>query len=107
MKNKKEVNMKSFESPHIDVAKKTIEFFIQNDCAHQISLSGTFNNWAQDVLLMESDDEGVWKIEIPLLPKGNYKYKFFIDDKMWVEDYDNPVREPDGINGWNSILLIQ
>ena len=99
--------MKPYDSPHIDDKRKTIEFFIQNDCAHQISLAGTFNHWAQDVLLMEPGEDGMWKIEIPLLPEGTYKYKFFIDDKMWVEDFDNPVREPDGFNGWNSILMIQ
>ncbi|MBI1782701.1 MAG: S8 family serine peptidase [Sphingobacteriales bacterium] len=104
---KKEVIMKPHDSPHIDDKRKTIEFFIQNDCAHQISLAGTFNHWAQDVLLMEPGEDGMWKIEIPLLPEGTYKYKFFIDDKMWVEDFDNPVREPDGFNGWNSILMIQ
>lgn len=104
---KKEVIMKPYDSPHIDDKRKTIEFFIQNDCAHQISLAGTFNHWAQDVLLMEPGEDGMWKIEIPLLPEGTYKYKFFIDDKMWVEDFDNPVREPDGFNGWNSILMIQ
>ncbi|RTL59399.1 MAG: hypothetical protein EKK37_06410 [Sphingobacteriales bacterium] len=98
--------MKPYDSPHIDDKRKTIEFFIQNGCANQISLSGSFNHWAQDVLLMEPGEDGMWKIEIPLLPKGNYKYKFFIDDKMWVEDVDNPVREPDGFNGWNSILMI-
>lgn len=104
---KKEVIMKPYDSPHIDDKRKTIEFFIQNECAQQISLAGTFNHWAQDVLLMEAGEDGMWKIEIPILPEGTYKYKFFIDDKMWVEDFDNPVREPDGFNGWNSILMIQ
>ena len=104
---KKEVIMKPYESPHINPKRKTIEFFIQNECAAQISLAGTFNHWAQDVLLMEPGEDGMWKIEIPLLPEGKYKYKFFIDDKMWVEDFDNPLREPDGFNGWNSILAVQ
>ena len=99
--------MKPYESPHINSRKKTIAFFIQNKCANQISLAGTFNHWAHDTLLMEPGKDGMWKIEIPLLPKGNYKYKFFIDERMWVEDVDNPVREPDGLNGWNSILMIQ
>lgn len=104
---KKEVIMKTYDSPHIHPRKKTIEFFIQNSCANQISLAGTFNHWAQDVLLMEAGKDGMWKIEIPMLPEGKYKYKFFIDDKMWVEDVDNPLREPDGFNGWNSILAVQ
>lgn len=103
---KKEVVMKPHESPYLNKRKKTIEFYIENDCAHQISLAGTFNHWAQDVLLMESGKNGVWKIEIPMLKHGTYKYKFFIDDKMWVEDVENPLREPDGLNGWNSLLIV-
>ncbi len=103
---KKEVIMKPVESPLLHKKKKSIEFFITNDCAKQISLAGSFNHWAQDVLLLEPGKNGTWKIEIPMLPKGTYKYKFFIDDKMWVEDIDNPVREPDGFNGWNSVLKV-
>ena len=103
---KKEVVMKSHESPYLNKRKKTIEFYFENDCAHQISLAGTFNHWAQDVLLLEAGKNGVWKIEIPMLAQGTYKYKFFVDDKMWVEDVENPLREPDGFTGWNSLLIV-
>ncbi|MEP7165905.1 MAG: hypothetical protein ABI741_14480 [Ferruginibacter sp.] len=99
--------MKPVNSPHINPRKKTIEFYIRNNCAQQISLAGSFNHWAQDVLLMEPGKNGVWKIEIPLLPAGKYQYKFFLDDKMWMEDIDNPYREPDGLSGFNSVLLIE
>lgn len=99
--------MKPVHSPHIDTKKKTIEFYIQNDCARQISLAGSFNNWAQDVLLMKPGKNNVWKIEIPILPSGKYHYKFFLDDKMWMEDVDNPHREPDGVSGFNSVLSVE
>lgn len=102
----REVFMKQHASPHINHHKRMVEFHIQNRCAHQISLAGSFNYWAQDVLLMEPCANGEWKIEIPLPPKGTYTYKFLIDDKMWVEDVENPMREPDGFNGWNSLLLV-
>lgn len=102
----REVFMKEHASPYINRNKRMVEFHIQNNCAHQISLAGSFNYWAQDVLLMEPHANGNWKIQIPLPPKGTYTYKFLIDDKMWVEDVENPVREPDGFNGWNSILNI-
>ena len=104
---KREIIMKQVLSPHINTKKKTIEFYIHNDCAQHISLAGTFNHWAQDVLLMEPGKNGMWKIEIPLLPAGRYHYKFLLDDKMWMEDVDNPYREPDGFSGFNSILLIE
>jgi 1,4-alpha-glucan branching enzyme len=98
--------MKTILSPFIDKKKKSILFLVHNECAGQISLSGSFNNWAQDVLLMQPHKRGIWTIKIPLLPAGKYQYKFFIDDKMWMEDVDNPYREPDGLSGFNSILVV-
>ena len=94
-------------SPFINHEKNSIEFFIENECAEQVSLAGSFNHWAQDVLLLEPSKNGVWKIEIPLLAEGKYTYKFFIDSSIWIEDIDNPYREPDGFNGFNSLLFIQ
>ncbi len=104
---KREVIMKPNASPFINQTKNSIEFYMQSDCASQISLAGSFNHWAQDVLLLEPGRDGLWKIEIPMLPAGRYKYKFFVDDKMWVEDVDNPYREPDGFSGFNSLLIIE
>lgn len=107
--------MKALTSPQINSAANTIGFFLPKECAShvsfvgasQVSLSGNFNNWAHDVLLMHEDEDGIWKIEIPMLPEGKYHYKFFVDDKIWMEDVDNPNREPDGKTGFNSIFTIQ
>ncbi|CAN5834915.1 hypothetical protein BH10BAC2_BH10BAC2_22270 [soil metagenome] len=104
---KREIIMKPHNSPFVNHEKKSIEFYIQNDCAEYISLAGSFNYWAQDVLLMEPAKNGLWKIEVPLLAEGKYCYKFFIDGKTWMEDVDNPYREPDGFNGFNSLLFVQ
>jgi len=104
---KREQIMKENPSPFINESKNSIEFYMQSDCASQISLAGSFNHWAQDVLLLEPGRNGLWKIEIPMLPAGRYSYKFRIDDKMWMEDVDNPYREPDGFAGFNSLLIIE
>jgi len=101
-------------SPKIDEEKQTIQFFLESDYANkvsldgfnQVSLVGSFNQWAQDVLLMKCDGDGVWQIEIPLLPKGKYHYKFLVDDKVWIEDIANSKREPDGFAGFNSVLIV-
>ncbi len=104
---KREMLVKSNASPYVNQQKNSIEFYMQSDCASQITLAGSFNRWAQDVLLMEPGRNGIWKIEIPMLPAGKYSYKFFIDDKVWVEDVDNPYREPDGFSGFNSLLIVE
>ena len=103
---KREMIASHGESPRINIHSKTIEFYLQHDCATQVSLAGTFNSWAKDALLLEAGKDGVWKIAIPLLPAGRYHYKFFVNDTAWLEDVNNPYREPDGFNGFNSILII-
>jgi serine protease AprX len=104
---KREALIKSNASPFVNQQKNSIEFYMQSDCASQITLAGSFNQWAEDVLILEPGRNGLWKIEIPMLPTGRYSYKFFIDDKMWVEDVDNPYREPDGFSGFNSLLILE
>lgn len=104
---RKEKMMKYNPSPYINQQQKTIEFSVQHSCASRISLAGSFNHWAQDVLALEPVEKGWWTIRIPLLPAGKYHYKFFVDDKIWLEDVDNPWREPDGFHGFNSVLVIE
>src|ERR1700750_1021997 len=104
------MKIKSHESPYINRRKKTIEFYVQHlttaACSH-ISLAGTFNHWDPGELKMKREKKsGGWKITIPMLPQGKYFYKFYIEDKMWMADIENPLREPDGITGWNSVLTV-
>jgi 1,4-alpha-glucan branching enzyme len=98
--------MKLNLSPLLHKKKKTIEFHIAIGSAHHISLAGTFNHWAINEFTMKPNKNGVWKIEIPMLPSGKYHYKFCVDERMWIEDIENPLREPDGVTGWNSVLTV-
>jgi serine protease AprX len=94
-------------SPAVNSQSKTIGFYIRHDCASQVTLSGSFNGWSHHELMLEPGGNGIWQIEIPMLPPGKYEYKFFVDDMVWVEDINNPYREPDGFNGFNSILIVE
>jgi serine protease AprX len=93
-------------SPVINRESKTIAFYFHNECAQDVALAGSFNEWATDTHLFEPGHHGAWKIEIPMLPNGKYQYKFLVDETRWVEDVKNPYREPDGFTGFNSILHI-
>ncbi len=104
---KKELISKTNVTPYVNHPKRTILFSTQAEAASQVSVAGSFNDWAQDVLLMEPGMNSLWKIEIPILPAGLYQYKFFVDEKIWMEDVCNPYREPDGFAGFNSILKIE
>jgi serine protease AprX len=94
-------------SPYVNRVKNCIEFIIHHEGAGQISLAGSFNLWAKDVLFMEPGRDGLWKIEIPMLPGGKYGYKYFVDESVWLEDVNNIYKEPDGFGGFNSLLWVE
>jgi serine protease AprX len=103
---KKEIPVQN-HSPFINRMKNCIEFIVYHDRAGQISLAGSFNQWAGDVLLLEPGRNGFWKIEIPMLPRGKYGYKYLVDEKCWLEDVNNLFKEPDGYGGFNNLLLVE
>lgn len=72
----------------------------------KVNLFGQFNSWDRGNLPMDdSDGNGVYEIGIPLDP-GRYEYKFFVDGKELI-DPNNPVKVPNGLGDFNSILIIE
>jgi hypothetical protein len=61
--------------------------------ARKVVLSGTFNNWNRDELLMEKTPTG-WEFPYVLGP-GNYEYKFIVDGR-WMTDPANPITNGEG-----------
>ena len=81
-------------------------FRYKNPDAKKVCLVGDFNDWAPTSDPMtDTNDDGEFTLFYPLAP-GSYAYKFLVDGKNWVADPTNPLSEPDGFNGRNSILKI-
>ncbi len=51
------------------------------------------------------DGNDIYEISVPLDP-GRYEYKFFVDGKELI-DPQNPVKVPNGLGDYNSILIIE
>jgi cyclomaltodextrinase / maltogenic alpha-amylase / neopullulanase len=72
----------------------------------QVNLFGQFNSWDRGSLPMSDEDgNGVYEISIPLDP-GRYEYKFFIDRQELI-DTQNPVKVPNGLGDYNSVVIIE
>lgn len=71
--------------------------------ARRVTLSGSFNNWKEDELLMNKTTEG-WELPYTLGP-GNYQYKFKVDNQ-WITDPANPSQVPNEHKTGNSFLII-
>ena len=94
-------------TPIIDRFNHKIIFYYHHHNAAQVTLAGSFNDWAPDSILFERQHTAIWKAEIPMLPKGVYFYKFVVDNKLWVDDPENLHRESDGHNAFNSKFLVE
>jgi 1,4-alpha-glucan branching enzyme len=71
--------------------------------ANQVILSGTFNNWRTDELLMNKVADG-WELPY-ILPAGNHEYKFIVDGR-WILDPANPITDGTG-DFQNSVLSFK
>jgi len=69
--------------------------------AKVVSLSGSFNGWKKDELIMTKTSNG-WELLYTLGP-GNYQYKYIVDGK-WRSDPDNLLNSS---NSGNSFLIIE
>ncbi|MFM1804883.1 MAG: hypothetical protein RL136_1762 [Planctomycetota bacterium] len=68
----------------------------------KVFLAGEFNGWSPDATPMERMGDGAFRATVELA-EGRYPYKFVVDGR-WIADPLNPAREPDGHDGFNSVL---
>jgi hypothetical protein len=72
--------------------------------ARQVTLTGSFNNWRPDEILMKKTNNG-WEIPYTLGP-GNYEYKFKVDN-VWITDPANDMQVRNDESSFNSYLIIK
>jgi pimeloyl-ACP methyl ester carboxylesterase len=72
----------------------------------KLALAGDFNEWITTATPCGRNDDGVWSVQIDLLPPGRYRYKLVVNGERWIEDPANAMKEPDEYGGFNSILHI-
>jgi len=71
-----------------------------------VSVAGSFNGWKKDAFFLNGPDSaGSFSGVLPL-GSGTYPYKFVVDGQRWTQDPGNPAKEPDGFDGFNSVLRI-
>ncbi|MEZ4466569.1 MAG: DUF1592 domain-containing protein [bacterium] len=100
---------------------KDLFFFDQVECApatfrldlgdrqpRTVHVAGSFNGWPGTVAaggLAMARIGGVYQASADL-PAGRHAYKFVLDEAEWIPDPGNPLAEPDGFGGQNSIIEV-
>jgi len=73
--------------------------------AQSVFLVGNFNQWNLSSHPLSPNNEGVWRISIPLSP-GRYEYRFFVDGE-WQNDpaCSSVVENPFGTS--NCVKIVE
>jgi serine protease AprX len=82
-------------------------FIYHDDAAKSVTVAGDFNSWERAATPLSKDAAGLWFAEIETPAAGRYQYKFIVDERRWIEDPSNGMKEPDHYGGLNSVLTIQ
>ena len=68
-----------------------------------VFVAGDFNGWNPTATRMERMGDGVFRATVEM-ENARVTYKFVVDGR-WIADPANPEREPDGHDGFNSVLV--
>ena len=91
--------------PRVDTGR--LVFVYHDDEATSVVVAGDFNGWKRDATPFSKDASGLWFAEIEAPKAGHYRYKFIVDERRWIEDPSNGLKEPDNYGGLNSVLAIE
>ncbi|MDP4265074.1 MAG: hypothetical protein Q8941_21275 [Bacteroidota bacterium] len=84
--------------------KTNVVFALNNNSnAKKVYLSGSFNNWKHDELLMNKTATG-WELFL-YLADGTYTYRFAADGR-WFADPANPDKFPNEYGEFNSVIRL-
>jgi len=70
-----------------------------------VTLAGSFNDWDPKRTPMKDAGNGLWEIEVPLLP-GQRENRFVVDGQ-WIRDPNAEKSTPNPHGGDNSVRLVQ
>ena len=90
-------------TPHLENGRVT--FLYHDHSAGVVEIAGSWDRW-KEKLEMVNVEPGIWKLDIKRPRSGTHYYKFILNRNQWVDDPANPLKEPDHVGGFNSVLKV-
>ncbi|MCK5179295.1 MAG: helix-turn-helix domain-containing protein [Candidatus Omnitrophica bacterium] len=84
--------------------KKKIAFELTAPEAQKVLLTGDFNSWDDNGIVMKRNKSGLWKTNVEL-DSGVYEYKFIVDNQWWT-DPKNDMKVNNPCGDLNSVVEV-
>jgi 1,4-alpha-glucan branching enzyme len=91
-------------SPQVSLSG--ISFLLHDRDAQKVQVIGSWDGWRGPGLLAQQVKPGVWHAARTVLPAGRYLYRFLLDSERWLADSANPRKSPNGVGGFDSVLVV-
>jgi serine protease AprX len=88
-------------SPDADEAG--VRFSLHDRDAEFVEVLGSWDDWTKPVATQRTEP-GLWNSARLALGPGMHRYKFRLDSGRWLDDPANPLKQPDGRGGFNSLF---
>ena len=69
-------------------------------------LSGDFNDWSTDALPLEPQPDGSLAVEVVLEPGRSYRFRYYLGDGRWDNDWYADAYEDNDFGGADSVLVL-
>ncbi|MFZ1291885.1 MAG: alpha-amylase family glycosyl hydrolase [Melioribacteraceae bacterium] len=100
-------------TPGLTIYKAPMDFYydenntgssvIQN--INSVALVGDFNNWNELFdPMQDNNNDGLWEVT-SYLEKGNYEYKFKLNNSLWINDPDEPIFSASSDNNIFTVVI--
>jgi len=84
-----------------------VVFLLHDHGVKSLRVFGSWNNWVQPGLAARAREQGLWLTRPLRLAKGQYAYKFLVNETDWQDDPANPQKVSDGHGGLNSSFVVK
>lgn len=74
--------------------------------AKTITLVGDFNDWNKEDTVLKRNKVGNYTVTLNLEIGKDYQYRYLIDGKKWVNDWEADYYAPTEFNNENSVVRL-
>jgi 1,4-alpha-glucan branching enzyme len=71
-----------------------------------VHLAGDFNDWDPSGHPMKQRKDGVWAITLRLPAAREYAFRYVLDERQWVTDFEADGLAPNGHGEANAVLVL-
>lgn len=69
-------------------------------------VAGEWNDWSKHADRMKANDEGMLECTLALEPRRSYRFRYYLGDDRWENDWDADAYVDNEFGGADSVVIL-